>query len=319
MKQALRIATRKSRLALWQAEHVASCLKTAHPALDIELVPIVTSGDRAKDARLASIGGKGLFVKELEHALLRDKADVAVHSMKDVPTELPEGMCIGAALERFDSRDVLVSNHYSSFSELPSGARVGTSSLRRQSQLKHLRAEIEILPLRGNVDTRLRKLDEGDYDAIVLANAGLSRLGLADRVTEHLSAKQCLPAIGQGIIGIECCEDKCRVRELLRPLEHSGSRRCLEAERAVAAGLRASCHSPVAAAATIEHEQISLSAIVALPDGSELVRAAAAGDLDQAVRLGSELAEDLLARGAADILRQIEGQTEGQQENVPGD
>ena len=266
----VRIATRRSRLALWQAEHVAARLVAAHPGLVVSLLPIVTEGDRIQDRTLAAVGGKGLFIKELETAMLAGDADIAVHSMKDMPAVLPPGLIIGAALERADPRDAFISLRHDSFESLPQGARVGTSSLRRQSQLRHMRPDIEILALRGNVETRLRKLDAGEFDATVLATAGLERLGLGDRIRERLSPQQMLPAVGQGVIGIECPESSASIRALLAPLEHAATRCRLEAERAFAARLGGSCQSPIAAYAELTGDFLQLRGLVGSPDGSAI-------------------------------------------------
>jgi hydroxymethylbilane synthase len=300
----IRIATRQSRLALWQSEYVADTLRRAHPGVDVEIIPMSTRGDEVLDKSLAKIGGKGLFIKELETAMLEGKADVAVHSMKDVPWDMPDGMCIGAALQRADAVDVLVANgeEIRDLETLPEGARVGTSSLRRQSQLMNLRPDLRVLPIRGNVETRLRKLDEGDFDAIVLAAAGLKRLGLGERITARLETDQCLPAVGQGIIGIECCTDNEKIREVLLAVEHAGTRRCLEAERGFAAGLNASCESPVAAHAEIRDDELLLNGLVARPDGSEVLRGSMRGRLSDGQLLGKGLAADMVKKGAAKLL-----------------
>jgi hydroxymethylbilane synthase len=303
---ALRIATRKSKLALWQAEHVAALLRRAHPGLDIELVPLTTQGDRIQDRSLAAIGGKGLFIKELELAMLEQRADIAVHSMKDVPAEIPAEFQIAAVLERADARDALVAaSSISRLEDLPPRARVGTSSLRRQAQLYAARPDLRIETLRGNVDTRLRRLDAGEVDAILLACAGLLRLGLESRITVWLDPKVCLPAVGQGVIGIECRNADVRTRGLLHPLEDPGTRRVLEAERAFAERLGGSCQSPIAAHAQLHAEQLSLAGLVAEPDGSRLLRDSIQGSASQAGSLGRLLAERLLAAGAADLLERL--------------
>ena len=252
MSRQIRIATRRSRLALWQAEHVAARLAALHSGLVVSLVPIVTEGDRIQDRSLASAGGKGLFIKELENALQEGAADIAVHSMKDMPAELPAGFAIAAALERGDARDAFVSVQHASLAALPPGARVGTSSLRRQCQLRHRRPDVEVVVLRGNVDTRIRKLDAGECDATILAAAGLERLGLESRIRARLAPAEMLPAIGQGIIGIECVQGREDILELVRPLEHEPTPAILAAERALAAALGASCESPIAGHATIQ-------------------------------------------------------------------
>jgi hydroxymethylbilane synthase len=305
MSGEIRIATRRSRLALWQAEHVAACLKTAHPALVVRLLPMVTEGDRIVDRALAGAGGKGLFIKELEAAILAGQADIAVHSMKDVPAALLDGMIITAVLERADARDAFVSNLHATFAELPQGARVGTSSLRRQSQLKRARPDIEIAVLRGNVETRLRKLDQGEFAAIILASAGLDRLELSPRIRERLAPGRMLPAVGQGVIGIECRSADARVRSLLAPLEHAATRRCLEAERAFAARLSGSCQSPIAGYATLAGDKIEIRGLVGSPDGSMVFEDSIAGAASGAGRLGTALAERLLAAGADTLLKSL--------------
>ena len=305
MAAELRIATRKSRLALWQAEHVAACLRTAHPGLSVSLLPLVTLGDRIQNRALAEVGGKGLFIKELETAMLEGRAELAVHSMKDIPSVLPPGFMIGAALERADARDAFISFHYESLAALPPGARVGTSSLRRQSQLRHTRPDLEILVLRGNVETRLRKLDSGEFDATVLAVAGLERLGLAARIREQLSPQQMLPAVGQGVIGIECVEAHEAVRALIAPLEHAPTRSCLDAERAFAARLGGSCQSPIAAFAELAHGTIYLRGLVGSPDGAKIFTDDIAGTEIESALLGTALADRLLAAGAGSLLEAL--------------
>jgi hydroxymethylbilane synthase len=305
MTQAVRIATRRSRLALWQAEHVAARLTAAHPGLVVSLLPIVTEGDRIQDRTLAAVGGKGLFIKELETAMLAGDADIAVHSMKDMPAALPPGLMIAAALERADPRDAFISSRHESFRSLPRGARVGTSSLRRQSQLRHARPDLEILVLRGNVETRLRKLDAGEFDATVLATAGLERLGLGARIRERLSPQQMLPAVGQGVIGIECMEANGQIRALLAPLEHPQTRCRLEAERAFAGRLGGSCQSPIAAYAELTGDSLNLRGLVGSPDGVTIFAGALSGPATDAVALGTTLAERLLAAGAGPLLEAL--------------
>jgi len=303
----VRIATRRSPLALWQAEHVAARLRAAHPGLTVELVPMVTRGDRILDSPLARIGGKGLFVKELERALLEGRADIAVHSMKDVPVALPPGLVIGAILEREDPRDALVARAPGlDLDTLPKGARVGTSSLRRQCQLRARRPDLEVLDLRGNVGTRLARLDEGRYDAIVLAAAGLRRLGEARRITRPLAPEELLPAIAQGAIGVECRADDAPLRALLAPLEDGPTRICVEAERAFNARLGGGCQVPLAAHAVLERDVILVRGLVGRPDGTELVEGVVSGRPEDAGLLGRALAEDLLARGADRILAALE-------------
>jgi hydroxymethylbilane synthase len=302
MSRLIRIATRRSPLALWQAEHVAARLAARHPGLVVSLVPLVTEGDRIQDRSLATSGGKGLFIKELESALEDGRADIAVHSMKDVPAALAPGFAIAAALERGDARDAFVSPRHASIEALPRGARVGTSSLRRQCQLRHRRPDLEIVVLRGNVETRLAKLDAGACDATVLATAGLERLGLEARIRARLSPAEMLPAIGQGIVGIECLSTRPDVIELLEPLEHPPTRTILEAERALAAALGASCQSPIAGHGTIENGTLRLSGLAGAADGSRVIADAVAGGAHEATTLGAALASRLLAAGAGEFL-----------------
>jgi hydroxymethylbilane synthase len=302
----LRIATRKSKLALWQAEHVAQLLRDAHPGLPIELVPLTTQGDRIQDRSLAAIGGKGLFIKELEIAMQENRADIAVHSMKDVPVVLPDGFQIAAVLERADAYDALIaSRSIARLEDLPLRARVGTSSLRRQSQLYAARADLRIETLRGNVDTRLRRLDDGELDAIVLACAGLERLGLESRITIRLEPKVCLPAVGQGVIGIECRSDDVSTQTLLRSLEHRATRCVLEAERAFAERLSGSCQSPIAAHARLQAGELYVEGLVSEPDGSRMIRDSISGRAEQARSLGRRLAERVMSAGAAELLERL--------------
>lgn len=301
----LRIATRKSALALWQAEHVRQGLQLHHPQLRIELVTMTTRGDQILDSPLAKVGGKGLFVKELENALLEGRADLAVHSMKDVPVELPAGLELSEILAREDPRDALVSNQFESLEDLPHGARVGTSSLRRQCQLRALRPDLVISDLRGNVNTRLDKLDRGEYDAIILACAGLKRLGFEARIRAELGPEVILPAIGQGAIGIETRVGDDAVRDLLGPLGDSTTRQRLQAERALNQRLNGGCQVPIAGYAELEHGVIVLRGLVGRPDGSELIRGVISGRPQDAEELGQVLADDLLARGAGEVLREL--------------
>jgi hydroxymethylbilane synthase len=302
----LRIATRKSQLALWQAEHVAALLREAHPGLQIELVPLLTQGDRIQDRTLAAIGGKGLFIKELEVAIEDLRADIAVHSMKDVPADLPHGLTIGAVLQRADPRDALVTiSGISRLEDLPRGAIVGTSSLRRQAQLYALRRDLKIESLRGNVDTRIRKLDAGGMDAIVLACAGLVRLGLESRITARLDPKVCLPAVTQGVIGIECRRNDVRTAGLLQALEDAATRKVMDAERAFAARLGGSCQSPIAAYAELDADRITLRGLVAEPDGSRLLRDTESGSAENPAALGRQLAERILSAGAGPLLERL--------------
>ena len=314
----LRIATRRSRLALWQAEHVASLLRRAHADLKVELVPIMTQGDRIQDRSLAAIGGKGLFIKELEVALEEGRADIAVHSMKDVPGEIPPGFRIVAVLERADPRDALLTTAAAhpdahrdahrdarGLHELPQGARVGTSSLRRQAQLLAARPDLTMEALRGNVDTRLRRLDAGEMDAIVLACAGLIRLGLESRITARLEPEISLPAVAQGVIGIECRSADSRIHGLAGVLDHAVTRIAMEAERAFAHRLGGSCQSPIAAHARLEGKELILHGLVAEPDGSRLLRGTLRGAIDDPAALGRELAEQILAAGAGPLLERL--------------
>jgi hydroxymethylbilane synthase len=294
----LRIATRRSKLALWQAEHVAALLRAAHPDTPVELVPMSTQGDRVLDRALAEVGGKGLFVKELEVALAERRADIAVHSMKDVPSELPFGFCIAAALPRANPHDAFLSLRHARFADLPTGARLGTSSPRRQAQLRHARPDLRLELLRGNVDTRLRRLEEGSLDAILLACAGLERLGLGDRITEVLGVDLSVPAVGQGVIGIECRDDDARSRSLLTVLHHADSYVCLAAERAFARALGGSCHSPIAAHAVLADGTVTLRGFVGAPDGGEVYR-------DTLIGLGRELAARMQAAGAGALLDRL--------------
>jgi hydroxymethylbilane synthase len=302
MSRTLRIATRRSRLALWQAEHVAARLAALHEGLVVSLVPIVTEGDRIQDRSLANAGGKGLFIKELERAIETGDADIAVHSMKDMPGELAPGFTIAAALERADPRDAFVSVRHESLAGLPRGARIGTSSLRRQCQLKHRRPDVEIVLLRGNVETRLRKLDAGECDAAILATAGLERLGLGARIRLRLAPEDMLPAVGQGIVGVECLADREEIRRLVRPLEHLPTRTILEAERAFSGRLGGSCQSPIAGHARLAGETLALSGLVGTADGARIVLDHISGKAHDAIELGTRLAERVLAAGAGELL-----------------
>ena len=298
----IRIATRQSDLALWQAEHVASILKLRDDVQKVELVPLSTRGDEILDRSLQKIGGKGLFIKELEVAMQEGRADIAVHSMKDVPVDMPPGFCIGAVLPRASAADALVGN---TLDELAEGARVGSSSLRRVAQIRLLRPDLRVEPLRGNVNTRLAKLVNGDFDAIILAVAGLNRLGLQESISQEFTPEEMLPAAAQGVIGIECLADNVELRALLADLnDHAASRTTL-AERTVARRLQASCQSPVAAYATTVGGVMTLSGLVAMPDGSRVVRGSVGGESDDAERLANQLAEQLIAEGAREILAAI--------------
>lgn len=302
-QDSIRIATRESALAIWQAEHVRVQLGSLHPGLAVELVPMTTRGDRILDSPLARVGGKGLFVKELEQAMLDGRADIAVHSMKDVPVDFPDGLELAAVLEREDPRDAFLSNTCATLDELPQGARVGTSSLRRQCQLHSLRPDLEILDLRGNVNTRLAKLDAGNYDAIILACAGLKRLGFDKRIRQVLGPDLILPAIGQGAIGIECRSDDARVKTLIASLADEATSIRVKCERAMNARLMGGCQVPIAGFAELEEQNLVLRGLVGSPDGTEIVRGEVKGTASEAEELGIRLAEELLSRGADKILR----------------
>ena len=305
LKKTLKIATRQSPLALWQANYVKDRLQQLYPDLTIELVPMVTKGDVILDSPLAKIGGKGLFVKELENALLTKEADIAVHSMKDVPMQFPEGLGLAVICQREDPRDAFVSHSYRTFAELPQGAVVGTSSLRRQCQLKALRPDLDIRSLRGNVGTRLSKLDNGDYDAIILASAGLIRLGLADRIASFIDVEQSLPAAGHGAVGIECRTDDVQVHTLLAPLADAETTYCVLAERAMNNHLQGGCQVPIGGYAVLQQGQLYLRALVGDIDGSHIIRAEGKSAVENAEVLGVQIAEQLLAQGADKILQSI--------------
>ena len=305
LEKTLKIATRQSPLALWQANYVKDSLQQLYPDSTVELVLMVTKGDVILDSPLAKIGGKGLFVKELENALLNKEADIAVHSMKDVPMQFPEGLGLAVICKREDPRDAFVSNSYRTFSELPQGAVVGTSSLRRQCQLKALRPDLDIRSLRGNVGTRLSKLDNGDYDAIILASAGLIRLGLADRIASFIEVEQSLPAAGQGAVGIECRTDDVQVKQLLAPLADAETTCCVLAERAMNNRLQGGCQVPIGGYAVLQQGQLYLRALVGDVDGSQIIRAEGKSAVENADVLGVQIAEQLLAQGADKILQSI--------------
>ena len=305
LEKTLKIATRQSPLALWQANYVKDRLQQLYPDLTIELVPMVTKGDVILDSPLAKIGGKGLFVKELENALLTQEADIAVHSMKDVPMQFPEGLGLAVICQREDPRDAFVSHSYRTFAELPQGAVVGTSSLRRQCQLKALRPDLDIRSLRGNVGTRLSKLDNGDYDAIILASAGLIRLGSADRIASFIDVEQSLPAAGQGAVGIECRTDDMQVQALLAPLADAETTYCVRAERAMNNHLQGGCQVPIGGYAVLQQGQLYLRALVGDIDGSRIIRAEGKSAVENAEVLGVQIAEQLLAQGADKILQAI--------------
>lgn len=302
----IRIATRNSPLALWQAEEVARRLMLLHPGLNVRLVQMKTQGDKLLDAPLSKAGGKGLFVKELEIGILEGRADIAVHSMKDVPVDFPEGLELRVIMQREDPRDAFVSNHYDSLASMPAGKRVGTSSLRRQMQIREAYPQLEIDWLRGNVNSRLAKLDEGNYDAIILASAGLIRLGFEQRIKRALEPEECLPAIGQGAIGIEVRSNDNAVKALIEPLAHADTMSCIAAERAMNQALSGGCQVPIAGFALLTSGRIYMRGMVGEPDGSRILRAEINGSASQAASLGKRLAADLLALGAADILRRLQ-------------
>lgn len=302
----VRIATRKSALALWQAHHVADVLGQLPEVSATELVPMSTRGDEILDRSLQKIGGKGLFIKELEVAMQDGAADLAVHSMKDVPAELPIGFCLAATMQRANHRDALVATAGKKLHQLPQNARIGSSSLRRQAQLKMLRPDLRVEPLRGNVNTRLAKLEQGDFDAIILAAAGLERLELDHHISHQFSPDEMLPAAAQGVLGIECLEDNHALRAVLAQLDHPVTVQTTRAERAIARMLQATCQSPVAAFATVDNGQLDLTAMVAHPDGNEFIRNSVSGRADDAERLGEKLARLLLQNGARELLASIE-------------
>jgi hydroxymethylbilane synthase len=305
MNSIFRIATRKSALALWQANHVQSLLREAHTGIEIELVKIVTEGDRVLDRPLSEIGGKGLFLKELEKAMLDGEADLAVHSMKDVPANMADGLVLDAVLPRANPYDALVSRDDRLLADLPAGSNIGTSSLRRKSQLLALRPDLKVSDLRGNVDTRLRKLDEGQYDAIILACAGLQRLGLGDRITETLKLPDWLPASTQGIIGLQCREGDAHTLSLIRPLGDADTMVVASAERAVAQVLEATCQVPLAVHAVLQNGIVDLKSSVSTPDGKQSVQAGGQAPASDAVALGKQVAADLLNLGAGRIIASL--------------
>jgi hydroxymethylbilane synthase len=308
MSREIRIATRKSALALWQAEYVKARLEASHPGLKVSLVPMVSRGDKLLDAPLAKIGGKGLFVKELETALMENEADIAVHSMKDVPMEFPEGLGLYCICEREDPRDAFVSNHFDDLDALPPGSVVGTSSLRRQAQLLARRPDLKIQFLRGNVNTRLAKLDAGEYDAIILAAAGLIRLGFGDRIRSSIGVDESLPAGGQGAVGIECRTGDSELHALLECLNHAPTATRVVAERALNKRLNGGCQVPIACYAVLEGEQLWLRGLVGQPDGTVLLRAEGRAPASEAEALGVQVAEELLAQGAEQILKAVYGE-----------
>lgn len=303
----LRIGTRKSALALWQAEHVRAQLLQRDPALSVELVKITTEGDRILDRPLATAGGKGLFIKELEQALFDKRVDLAVHSMKDLTVSLPDGLHIAAILERADPRDAFVSNRYQRLADLPAGARIGSSSMRRQCQVRANYPSYEIVTLRGNVNTRLAKLDAGEFDALILAAAGLERLGMRERIREALDPALSLPAVAQGAICIECRVDDAVTNAALRALDHAATRTCVTAERSLNAHLDGGCQLPIAALAELKGNTIHLRGLVGSPDGDKIIRSESSGPANAPEALGQQVAEALLARGAGAIIDAVYG------------
>jgi hydroxymethylbilane synthase len=306
MSNIIRIATRKSPLAMWQAEHVSALLTKLHPGLEIQIVGMTTKGDKILDAPLAKVGGKGLFVKELEQGMLEGVADIAVHSMKDVPVDFPEGLHLAVIMDREDPRDAFVSNRFEGLDDLPEGACVGTSSLRRQCQLADRRPDLRIEPLRGNVNTRLAKLDAGEYDAIILAAAGLMRLGFESRIRSRITPEDSLPAIGQGAIGIECRSADPRTNDLIAPLHHRDTADRVLAERAMNARLHGGCQVPIAGHALIEGDRLVLKGLVGTPDGSRILRAESEGPREDWEAIGTRVADALLAQGAGEILSALQ-------------
>lgn len=305
MKANLIIGTRQSLLALWQSNHIASLLRKQYPDCQVTLKKIVTKGDRILDVPLAQIGGKGLFTKEIETELLDGTVDLAVHSLKDMPTVLPEGLCLTAITTRANVGDAFVSNKYASFSELPQGAVLGTSSLRRKAQLLAVRPDLKIVDLRGNVDTRLRKLDEGQMDAIILAAAGLERLGHADRIREIIPTTVCLPAVGQGALAIECRSDNKEVREMLAFLNDLPTKQATDAERAFLGLIEGGCQVPIGVHAEVENDNVKIEAVIASLDGSKVLRNNITGSAANAADLGRKLGQQMLAEGGEQILADI--------------
>ena len=303
----VRIVTRRSPLAMWQADRVRSRLLERHPRLTVEIAGVRTEADRFLDRPLAAQGGKGMFVKELEEALLSRQADLAVHSVKDLPMSLAPGLCMAAVPERGDVRDALVSVRWRALDDLPAGAVVGTSSLRRRCQLLHRRPDLRVMDVRGNVGTRIERLDRGDFEALLLASAGLLRLGLGARIAESLEPRAMLPAIGQGALGVECREDDTVMRELLEPLHDRDAGTCVDAERAVNRRMHGSCHLPIAAYARLEGGRLQLDALVGRVDGSEVIRRSAAGNPGAAGEIGDRLGQELLAAGGETILAELDG------------
>jgi hydroxymethylbilane synthase len=304
----IRIATRKSPLALWQANFVKQQILTNHPNLTVELIPMVTKGDVLLDSPLSKIGGKGLFVKQLEQAILNNEADIAVHSIKDIPAEFPEGLTLATICKRDDVRDSFISNKYSNIDELPNGAIIGTSSLRRQCQLRAKYPHLQIKDLRGNVGTRLAKLDNQQYDAIILASAGLKRLALQDRIKQYIDTDLILPAVGQGAIGIETRSDDKQILEILSVLDDKHSRVCIEAERAMNKALQGGCQVPIAGYSQLNNNILSLQGLVGRIDGSKIIKGTLEGSITEAEKLGQELAKRLLDQGAKAILKELNGE-----------
>jgi hydroxymethylbilane synthase len=301
------IASRESALAMWQAEHIRDRLRVLYPQTEVSILGMTTQGDRILDVTLSKIGGKGLFVKELEAALEDGRADIAVHSLKDVPMFIPEGFALACICERHDPCDAFVSNDYADLASLPAGAVVGTSSLRRECQIRAKFPHLDVKPLRGNVQTRLRKLDEGQYAAIILAASGLKRLGLDQRIRNVISSNDSLPAVGQGALGIECRADRSDLIELLAPLYHSDTATCVLAERAMSRTLQGSCQVPLGGFAELANGNLRMRGFVATPDGSRLLQAERTGNADDPEALGSAVADDLLAQGAGEILAALNG------------
>ncbi len=305
MKKIITIGTRKSLLALWQSNYIKSCLEKQYPDCEVRLQKIVTKGDKILDVPLSKIGGKGLFTKEIETALLDGEADLAVHSLKDMPTKLPDGLCLTAITERAVVGDAFVSNKYNTLAELPAGSVLGTSSLRRRAQLLAKRPDLDIRDLRGNVDTRLRKLDDGLYDAIILAAAGLTRLGYGNRIRETLPCDFCIPAVGQGALAIECRTDNTELRSMLEFLNHPATKSCTDAERAFLGLVEGGCQVPIGVHAEAEGENLHITAIIASLDGSTLLRDEIDGCITDAVALGESLGSRMLEHGGKDILDEI--------------
>lgn len=305
-RKKITIGTRGSKLALWQANYIADCVRNQYPGLEVNLVHIVTTGDKILDVPLAKIGGKGLFTKELETAMLNGEIDLAVHSLKDMPTELPEGLLLAAITERADAGDAFISPRYGTVENLPYGAKVGTSSLRRKAQLLKYRPDLIIHDLRGNLDTRLQKLDTGDLDAILLAVAGLKRLGWQDRITQVLSSEICLPAVGQGALAIEARSNDAEVLDMLAFLNHQETRWAVEAERAYLAEVEGGCQIPIGVYATLQQDILTLEAAILSVDGKRQVRQTISGSSQKAKQLGQTLAQDMLNAGGRKILQELE-------------